>query len=217
MRARIKNSIIFVSVAMFIIYAATFAGFDFLARFRSDYGQGHYAMPSFYELRNNWRGIEYETIVSSYKQQPYFLLTGRGVGAMHPAPRGVDPMVAFYHSEYLGWLDRCGLIGLFMVIVLIIACLWRSFMLARSDIMYLRYIGTTIFLLIIALAADGVFHPIFSHYRGASILICFAAVLANWRDIYMSLTEGTQVCAEECESELIEDYDSGYELPQIAY
>jgi O-antigen ligase len=217
MRARIKNTIIFTSVAMFIVYAATIAGFDFLARFRTDYGHGHYALPSFHELRNNWRGIEYDTIASSYKQQPYFLLTGRGVGAMHPAPRGADPMVGFYHSEYLGWLDRCGLIGLFMVIVLILACLWRSFMLARSDIVYLRYIGTTSFLLIIALAADGVFHPIFSHYRGASILICFAAILANWRDIYMSLTEETQVCEEEIEEELIEDYDSNYGLPQIAY
>ena len=217
MRARIKNTIIFTFVALFIVYAATFAGFDFLARFRTDYGQGHYAMPSFHDLRNNWRGIEYETIVSSYKQQPYFLLTGRGVGAMHPAPRGVDPMVAFYHSEYLGWLDRCGLIGLVTVIVLILACLWRSFLLARSDIMYLRYIGTTSFLLIIALAADGVFHPIFSHYRGASILICFAAILGNWRDIYMSLTEKTQECAEEVKPELIEDYDPNYGLPQIAY
>ena len=217
MRARIKNSIIFTLVAMFIVYAATIVGFDFLARFRTDYGQGHYAIPSFYELRNNWRGIEYETIVSSYKEQPYFLLTGRGVGAMHPAPRGTDPMVAFYHSEYLGWLDRCGLFGLVMVIVLILACLWRSFMLARSDILYLRYIGTTSFLLIIALAADGIFHPIFSHYRGASIPICFAAIVANWRDIYMSLTEETQVYADEVGTESIEDYDSNYGLPQIAY
>ena len=217
MRARIKNSIIFTLVAMFIVYAATIVGFDFLARFRTDYGQGHYAIPSFYELRNNWRGIEYETIVSSYKEQPYFLLTGRGVGAMHPAPRGTDPMVAFYHSEYLGWLDRCGLFGLVMVIVLILACLWRSFMLARSDILYLRYIGTTSFLLIIAMAADGIFHPIFSHYRGASIPICFAAIVANWRDIYMSLTEETQVYADEVGTESIEDYDSNYGFPQIAY
>lgn len=189
MRGRIRNSVLYFFVGIFSMYAASLVGFDFLARFRTDGGQGDYAVPTYYQWRHGWRGIEYETIGSSFKEQPYFLLTGRGVGAMHPAPKGVTPLVAFYHSEYLGWLDRCGLIGLLTVFILFFACLWRSFRLARSEIPYLEYFGITSFLLLIALAADGFFHPILSHYRAASLLICFFAITANWQDIYMSLSE----------------------------
>jgi hypothetical protein len=215
MRARIKNTLVFVAASLLIITAATTAGFDFLARFRTDHGQGYYSIPSFYELKHSWRGMEYETIQSGFKSQPYFLFSGRGVGAMHPAPTGPDELVAFYHSEYLGWFDRCGLIGLFTVLVLYVACLFRNFMLARSEIPQLQYLGTTFFLLIIALAADGVFHPIFSHYRGAALLISFVAVTANWRDIYMSLASEQEMVVEEPDLELIEDYDSEYGLPQV--
>jgi hypothetical protein len=110
--------------------------------------------------------------------------------------------VAFYHSEYLGWLDRCGLIGLVAVLILFLACLWRSFILARSNIPYLDYFGITSFLLIIALAADGFFHPIFSHYRAASLLICFAVITANWPDIYLSITGEAAAIEQEEEPEL---------------
>jgi hypothetical protein len=214
MRARIKNTIVFTVASLMIVIAATSVGFDFLSRFRTDHGQGYYAVPSFYELRHSWRGMEYETIQSSFKNQPYFLLTGRGVGAMHPAPTGPDELVAFYHSEYLGWLDRCGLMGLVTVIILFIACLFRSFMLARSEITFLQYLGTTFFLLTIALAADGVFHPIFSHYRGASLLICFVAVTANWRDIYMSIAREQEELIGEYGSEYDEIFESELSLPQ---
>ncbi len=198
LKGRIKNSIIFVVAGLIAVYGATALGFDFLARFRSNYGQGNYSLPTYYEWRQSWRGIEYETIVSSFKQQPYFVLTGRGVGAMHPAAIGNDPVVAFYHSEYLGWLDRCGLIGLVTLLILFFACLWRGFALARSDIPHVQYFGSTAFLLMIALAADGFFHPVFSHYRAASLLICFVAILANWQHIYLSLSE---------EPELSDEYD----------
>jgi len=201
-KGRIKNLILYGLVGLIAVSAATAIGFDFLSRFRTDYGRGYYALPSFYELRSSWRGIEYETIVSSYKQGPYFILTGRGIGALHPAPIGKKPEVGFYHSEYLGWLDRCGLIGLFTLIVLILACLWRSFTLARIDIPYLRYYGVTCFLLIIALAADGLFHPILSHHRGASLLICFAAIMANWQYIYLSLFQEPEFLPNEVDQEL---------------
>ncbi|MBN1972689.1 MAG: O-antigen ligase family protein [Sedimentisphaerales bacterium] len=214
-RARIKNTIIFTIASMIVVIAAVVGGFDFLSRFRTDYGRGYYTTPSLYELRHSWRGIEYETIQSSYKEAPYFLFTGRGIGAMHPAPTGPQAIVAFYHSEYLGWLDRCGLIGLIGVLVLLAASLFRSFVLARSEIPFLRYLGTTFFLLTIALAADGVFHPIFSHYRGASLLICFAAVTANWRDIYVSLIEEQEIFLEEPDLEFDENYDSEYEFPHV--
>ena len=201
-KGRIKNLILYGLAGLIAISAATAVGFDFLARFRTDYGRGYYTAPSFYELRSSWRGIEYETIVSSYKQEPFFILTGRGVGAMHPAPIGANPEVGFYHSEYLGWLDRCGLIGLITLIVLIFACLWRSFTLARSDIPYLRYYGVTCFLLIIALAADGLFHPILSHHRGASLLICFGAIMANWQYIYLSLYQEPEIPPVEADQVL---------------
>jgi hypothetical protein len=213
MRARIKNTIIFATIGLIVVVAAVASGFDFLARFRTDYGKGYYAAPTFYDLKNSWRGIEYETIQTSFKNAPYFLLTGRGIGAMHPAPTGPSELVAFYHSEYLGWLDRCGLIGLFTVLVLFIATFFRSFTLARSEIPFLQYLGTTFFLLTIALAADGVFHPIFSHYRGASLLICYVAITANWRDIYMSLIEEQEILSDEYELEYVEDYESEYSFP----
>ena len=197
MRGRMKISVIFVLAGLIAVCAATALGFDFLARFRSNYGQGDYSLPSYYQYRQSWRGIEYKTIISSYRRQPYFLLLGRGVGAMHPAAIGIDPEVAFYHSEYLGWLDRCGLLGLAALLILFFACLWRSFALARSDIPYLRSFGAAMFLLMTALAADGFFHPVFSHYRAAALLICFVAILANWQQIYMSLTEQQEFSEEE--------------------
>jgi hypothetical protein len=197
LKGRVKNTLIFALAGLIAVSAATAMGFDFLARFRSNYGQGDYTLPSFYEWRQSWRGMEYETIASSYKQQPYFILTGRGVGAMHPAAIGTDPEVAFYHSEYLGWLDRCGVIGLVTLLTMFLACLWRSFALARSQIPYLRFFGATVFLLMTALAADGFFHPVFSHYRAASLLICFVVILSNWQQIYMSMVQEQELYMEE--------------------
>lgn len=215
MRSRIKNTIVFATVGMIVVIFAVSSGFDFLARFRTDYGRGYYAAPTFDELKNSWRGIEYETIRTSFKKMPYFLLTGRGIGAMHPAPTGPTELVAFYHSEYLGWFDRCGLIGLFAILFLFAAILFRSFALARSEIPSLQYIGTTLFLLTIALAADGIFHPIFSHYRGSSLLISFVAVAANWRDIYMSLAEDEEMLSEDTDFELPEKYEPDYDFPHV--
>ncbi|MBN2590097.1 MAG: O-antigen ligase family protein [Sedimentisphaerales bacterium] len=214
-RARIKNTIIFSVVGMVVVIGALVTGFDFLARFRTDYGKGDYATPSFYELKNSWRGMEYETILTSYKRSPYFLLTGRGIGAMHPAPNGPQGLVAFYHSEYLGWIDRCGLIGLFAAMFLFAASLFRSFVLARSEIPFLQYLGTTFFLLTIALAADGVFHPVYSHYRAAALLISFVAITANWRDIYTSLTEEEQLFLEVPYLEFDEEFESDLSIPQV--
>ena len=214
-RARIKNAVVFTAVGMIVVVGAFATGFDFLARFRADYGRGDYAAPSFYELKHSWRGMEYETIQTSYKRTPYLLLTGRGIGAMHPAPNGPRALVAFYHSEYLGWLDRCGLIGLFAAMFLYAASLFRSFALARSEIPLLRYLGTTFFLLTIALAADGVFHPVYSHYRAAALLISFAAITANWRDIYTSIAQEQEMLSCEPYLEFEEEYDPEISFPQV--
>ena len=49
----------------------------------------------------------------------------------------------------------------------------------------------------LALTADGFFHPIFSNPRAAPLLICFAAIIANWQDIYASLYQQEDVPEEE--------------------
>jgi hypothetical protein len=199
-KGRARTLIAFVIVGLVLIGSASTTGYDFLKRFRAGTTKtGKVEMPRPFQ-KGTWRAMENQIILDSYKQEPYFLLTGRGIGALHPAPAGKEPMVGFYHSEYLGWLDRCGLIGLITVLILFFAMLIGSFTLSRSDIPYIRYYGATCFLLMVALAADGFFHPIFSNPRAAPLLICFAAIVANWQDIYISFyQEQEQYVLEESE------------------
>lgn len=63
----------------------------------------------------------------------------------------------------------------------------------------------------LALTADGFFHPIFSNPRGAPLLICFAAIIANWQDIYASLCPEDDVPEEEDSFEEEEAY------PELTY
>ncbi|MBN1806889.1 MAG: O-antigen ligase family protein [Sedimentisphaerales bacterium] len=187
MKGRIRTMLAFGIVGILAFGATSVIGFDFMERFRAGSTRsGNVEIPKPFE-EGTWRALENKIIISSYQKEPYFLLTGRGIGALHPAPAGKSPLVGFYHSEYLSWLDRSGVLGLATVLLLIFAMLVRSFALARSDIPYIRYYGTTSFLLMLALAADGFFHPIFSNPRGAPVLICFAAIIANWQDINASL------------------------------
>ena len=102
------------------------------------------------------------------------------------------------------------MLGLATVLILIFAMLIRSLALARSDIPYIRYYGTTSFLLMLALAADGFFHPIFSNPRAAPLLICFAAIIANYKDIYVSLFPED----DASEDELREEEET---YPELAY
>ncbi|MHC4160320.1 MAG: O-antigen ligase family protein [Planctomycetota bacterium] len=188
-KGRVKGLVFYGLVSLAAVFIAGAIGFDFLARFRLDYGKGQLALPKL----TGWRAMEYQTIVSSYKSEPGFILAGRGIAAFHETPSLDYPYVAYYHSEYLGWLDRCGLIGLVSLIILMFACSWRSFTLARSDIPVLRYYGVTCFLLMAALTVDGIFHPILSHSRGASFLVCFFVIMANWRSIYQNLYQESWV------------------------
>jgi len=196
-KGRARTLLAFGIVGLLMVGAASAVGFDFLERFRAGTTRsGQAEIPSPFQ-KDTWRALEHEIILSSYKQEPYFILTGRGIGALHPAPAGKSPLVGFYHSEYLGWLDRSGLLGLVTVLILIFAVLVRSFALSGSDIPYMRYYGATCFLLMIGLAADGFFHPIFSNPRGAPLLICFAAITANWQDISASLYQEDDIPEEE--------------------
>jgi hypothetical protein len=200
-KGRIRTILAFGIVGILAIGATSVIGFDFMERFRAGSTRtGNVEVPKLFQ-KGTWRALENKIIISSYKQEPYFILTGRGIGALHPAPAGKSPLVGFYHSEYLGWLDRNGLLGLVTVLILIFAILARSFALSRSDIPYMRYYGTTCFLLMLALTADGFFHPIFSNPRGAPLLICFAAIIANWQDIYASLYQEDDIPEEESYTE----------------
>ncbi|MBW7988969.1 MAG: hypothetical protein FVQ84_02960 [Planctomycetes bacterium] len=200
-KGRIRTMLAFGIVGILAIGATSVVGFDFMERFRAGSTRtGNVEVPKLFQ-KGTWRALENEIIISSYKQEPYFILTGRGIGALHPAPAGKSPLVGFYHSEYLGWLDRHGLLGLVTVLILIFAILARSFALSRSDIPYMRYYGTTSFLLMLALTADGFFHPIFSNPRAAPLLICFAAIIANWQDIYASLYQEDDVPEEDSYTE----------------
>jgi hypothetical protein len=210
-KGRIRTMVAFGIVSILAIGAASMIDFDFLERFRAGSTRtGNIEIPKPFE-KGTWRALENEIIISSYRQEPYFILTGRGIGALHPAPAGKSPLVGFYHSEYLSWLDRSGLLGLVTVLILIFAILVRSFALSRCDVPYMRYYGTTSFLLMLALAADGFFHPIFSNPRGAPLLICFAAIIANWRDVHASLCQEDYILEEEEEFEEEESY------PELTY
>jgi hypothetical protein len=211
-KGRIRTMVAFGVVGILAIGAASMIDFDFLERFRAGSTRtGNVEIPKPFE-KGTWRALENEIIISSYRQEPYFILTGRGIGALHSAPAGKSPLVGFYHSEYLSWLDRSGLLGLTTVLILIFAILVRSFALSRCDIPYMRYYGTTSFLLMLALTADGFFHPIFSNPRGAPLLICFAAIIANWQDIYASLCPEDDDLEEENPEELEEET-----YPELTY
>lgn len=184
-KGRTKTLVLVCVVALVAVYLAGALGFDFLARFKEDHGKGAVVNPL--EKLSGWRNMEYGMVAISYKNEPLFILTGRGLGALHPAPSGKSRHIAYYHSEYLGWLDRCGLIGLGGVIVMTLACLRQGLRLAKSDSPRLRCYGTVCFLLMISMMAEGLFHPIFSHMSGASLVTCFVVVLANWQYIAESL------------------------------
>ncbi len=189
-RGRIKTLVLFGLMTIMAVYIANQIGFEFLARFEQDSSPVATAISAF--KGTTWRAKEYGILANVYKETPGFILTGRGVGALHQSTgRGLKygGQIGYYHSEYLGWLDRCGLIGLFALISLMVTATWRSFILTKNEIPQIRCYAITTFLLFISLMAEGLFHPIFSNSRAASILICFAVIIANWQYIYYDFYE----------------------------
>jgi hypothetical protein len=152
-----------------------------------------------------WRRLEYPAIISSYIQEPYFLLTGRGVGAIHFISVAETPggLVPYYHSEFLGWLDMFGLLGLMSLLVAWIASSNRGFVLLQSNVLELVRYGATVLLLMAALFLHSIFSPGFMQHRASPILICLVVLMANWREIYYN-SYGEQY-------ELGVDLDEGYE------
>ncbi|MGQ9662699.1 MAG: hypothetical protein ACUVWX_10255, partial [Kiritimatiellia bacterium] len=166
-------------------------GFDPLARFRQRYHKGYLTAQS---LVDRTRFQELSSIFESYASSEIaFLLTGRGIGAMHFLPgRHHEMFRAYYHCEYLGWLDRCGLVGLGAVLVMHASTAAITLRLTRSNLPHLRCLGVMGFLLIVTLAAEGLFHPTFSNPRAAALLVCFVVLAANWEKIHLSSC-GTQL------------------------
>lgn len=192
-KGRIKIMTICAIAGFLAIVVANAIGFDFLDRFKTRSGARGFEISTAFQ-GDMGRGGEYLRIASSYRDQPHFLLTGRGVGALHEvvtqrhsSTDRFGGQAGYYHSEYLGWLDRCGLIGLFLSIFLPLACICRGFVLSRCPIPQLQCYGIIVFAMMMSLMAEAVFHPTLSNERAAPIIICFAVILANWQHIYNSV------------------------------
>jgi O-antigen ligase len=185
-KGRAKSMLVFGIVGLCAIAVAAQAGFDFLDRFRIRSGSDAFDVTATFQERT-WRGYEYRAVVQAFAGEPYFFLTGRGTGALHPVPFREMGMAAAYHNDYLGWLDRCGLVGFGALLVVCVTCIWRCYRLTQGPYPYMRYVGTIAFLSLVALAGQAVFFPVFSHQNGSSMLICFPVIIANWRRIQEGL------------------------------
>ena len=193
----VKNKIKLVAayavVGIFGVFVAGLCGYNFLERF--EYGQAQETSVTEAFEHHTWRGMEYQEIARQYAREPYFFLTGRGIGALHAVPWNEVPYAAFWHSEYLNWLDRVGLIGFGAFIIMLMSALWNSYFMCRKKKPFLVFLGTSSFLAFSSLFANGVFHPIIMNDRIGPLLICFFVIIANRRSIAESMEE--------------EEYDSG--------
>ncbi len=203
---RIRNLIFGVLGAMLLVMLANMIGFDFLERFKGD----GIPIPLSEQVVGVFKGTmgraeEYLRVVQIYKENPVFVLFGRGFGALHNSVIFEDKMVAYWHSEYLGWIDRCGLIGIAIVLYLYIACLYRSLISVRSRIPELSFLGMITFLLTISLVAEGVFHPILANQGGSVVIVCFFAIMGNWQ--YFTDNPSGQDCLY-----VNEDYENQHDL-----
>lgn len=170
------------------VYAAGSIGFDFLQRFYERGGK----MIDVTDLAraDSYRMGEYRFITSSYHNEPVFILTGRGIGASHYVPsRRANYYAAYYHSEYLGWLDRCGLLGLAAYGVMLTTVVLRAFAARKQNDPHLKSYASATLILAITMTVDGIFHPMLSHHSGAPVLVCFMAIFANWRSLQQSVYE----------------------------
>jgi O-Antigen ligase len=171
------------------IIAITFAqkvGFNLFERFQMN--RGHETMLNPLKAIDTVRSAEYSSFLKSYQEEPYFILTGRGTGATHYLPMAISGLHGeqfssleqdFYHSEYLGWLDKFGLTGFIALIIMLFACLKTGFEMARSNIPYLSYYGTLAFLFTATIIACSVFVPTFLHDRSGPFFICPFVIIAN--------------------------------------
>ena len=69
-----------------------------------------------------WRGAEYDILANVYKKDYAYILTGRGLGALHAVPFTRFGYVNFFHNGYLQTLDSLGIIGLVCYFILMGSC-----------------------------------------------------------------------------------------------
>jgi len=201
-RKRLKVALVFGLIAFLGMAMAAMLQYDVFGRFGDTSGETTIAVKESFFAKYG-RGAEYGLVAGAYRQEPYFLLSGRGVGALHFSHRGTSEAIGYWHSEYLGWLDRNGLFGLLVFLIMMYAGFSMSLRISRNTSGLMQFYGVTSFLLIMALLAEGVFHPILSHTRAASIFVCFLVIMANWAELNYSI---------EAEQPVLE-YEEGYVMP----
>ncbi len=189
-KGRAKAVLLYGLAGMLAMIWASVVGFDFMSRFRL----GDATLMS---QAHSWRGMEYTAIAECYEARPYLILTGRGCGALHAVPWSESSVACFFHSDYLGWLDRSGLLGLGAFVFMLAGCLWRSFWLVKSTIPLMRCYGITCFLLMVGVSVQGLAFPMFSDPHAAPTLCCFAVIVANWRLIHHSMAEANPGAAQQ--------------------
>lgn len=199
-KKRLKVAMVFGLIVLVGMTIATALDYDIFGRFNEGSGETTQELKTSFSASRG-RGAEYGLIAGSYQREPYFLLLGRGVGALHLSHRGTSEPVGYYHSEYLGWLDRSGLVGLMVFFIMMTIALWLSFRLSRVTTGLMQFYGVTCFLLIIALLAEGVFHPILSHTRAASVFVCFLVIMANWVQLNESIEQEQDLVEYEKETD----------------
>lgn len=185
-RKRLKVAVTFGLIAFLGLAMATALQYDVFGRFGERSGETKIALKESFFAKYG-RGAEYGLVAEGYKKEPYFLLSGRGVGALHFSHRGTREAVGYWHSEYLGWLDRNGLLGLLVFLLTMYVGFSMSLRMSRNASGLMQFYGVTCFLLIVGLSAEGVFHPVFSHTRAASVFVCFLVIIANWAQLWDSV------------------------------
>lgn len=204
-RKRLKVAFVYGLIVFLGMAITTAMDYDVFARFGRGAGQTTQEVKAaFFATRG--RGAEYALVAGSYRREPFFLLSGRGIGALHLSHRGTREAIGYYHSEYLGWLDRNGVLGLATYLIAMAIGLRLSFRMSRAPAKLVQCYGVTCFLLIIALLAEGVFHPILSHTRAASVFVCFLVIVANWVQLYNSI-EAEQPLLEHEEDPCLQTED----------
>ena len=214
-RRRIKAMFVWGLIGVIVLPMAVKVGFDVMARFRRE-GQGEIVNP-LEQLEGGWRLLEYSTIIGSFRSEPYFLLSGRGIGAIHYAEGSKMGFVSFYHCEYLGYIDTFGIVGFFALMIAWAIGLFRSFQMSRSDTPSLCFFGTTMFLLIIALLLNGMLHPILVAPRTGAMAGAYLALVGNWQSIWNSVY-AEQFYPRDYSIELHEQYlQEQYDLMEDSY
>lgn len=177
---RIRTLVVCILLAGAGIWAADQVGFKIGRKFQHKYKEsGEYVFDPRRAI-DGARVNEYYVLPNVYRRELYFLLTGRGLGAMHTNMAFRKKIhMSEWHSTYLGWMDMFGVVGLALFVAVHIACLLDGMKLARSNDPVLKSCGVAAAMLVLGLLAAAVFIPTLLHNRGGPYLILFFVIAAN--------------------------------------